>query len=214
MIKYIYADALDAFPTLQSGMFKDRAWQFKERLNWDVSVDERGFESDEYDQINPLYVIYELPDGSHGGSMRILPTTGDTMVNDHFSDLTDGVHISSPLIWECTRFCMSPNAGKLAGKVAASLMLAGCELGIQFGLDSCVGVFDARMISIYKRIGWVPELLGTIGAGKTAISAGIWPIDAESKAQICAKTGIPAIEAENWFEASFPRTDLSDILVA
>jgi len=214
MIKYIYADALDAFPKLRDTMFKDRAHQFKTRLNWDVSVDQSGFETDEYDAINPLYVIFELPDGSHGGSMRILPTTGDTMINDHFSHLTDGVKFSSPLIWECTRFCMSPNAGHLAGEVAASLMLAGVELGIQFGLDSCVGVFDARMVSIYRRIGWAPELLGTQGTGKEAVSAGLWPIDADAKAQICAKTGMEPALSESWFEASFPSTSLDDILVA
>lgn len=214
MIKYIYADALDAFPTLKKSMFLDRAIQFKERLEWDVNVDESGFETDEYDAMNPLYVIYELPDGSHGGSMRILPTTGQTMVNDHFSDLTDGVMISSPLIWECTRFCLSPNAGKLAGKAAAALMLAGCELGVRFGLDSSVGVFDARMVHIYRRIGWAPEILGSTGEGKSAISVGLWEINEESKAQICAKSGFRAEDAEAWFEASFPVTDAFDELVA
>lgn len=214
MIKYIYADALDGFPKLKETMLKDRAWQFKERLGWEVNVDENGYETDEYDAVNPLYVIYELPDGSHGGSMRILPTTGQTMVNDHFSDLTDGVEISSPLIWECTRFCLSPNAGKLAGKAAAALMLAGCELGVRFGLDSSVGVFDARMVHIYRRIGWAPEILGTRGEGKDAISVGLWEINEESKAQICAKSGIRAEEAEAWFEASFPVTDVFDSMVA
>jgi len=55
-------------------------FQFKERLKWDVTVSEEGFETDEYDEMNPLYMIYEMPDGSHGGSMRNLPTTGDTMI--------------------------------------------------------------------------------------------------------------------------------------
>ena len=148
------------------------------------------------------------------GSMRILPTTGQTMVNDHFIDLTDGVEISSPLIWECTRFCLSPNAGKLAGKAAAALMLAGCELGVRFGLDSSVGVFDARMVHIYRRIGWAPEILGTRGEGADAISVGLWEINEESKAQICAKSGFKAEEAEAWFEASFPVTDAFDSMVA
>ena len=33
--------------------------------------------------LNPLYVIWEIPDGSHGGSMRFLPTSGRTMVHEH-----------------------------------------------------------------------------------------------------------------------------------
>lgn len=214
MIKYIYADALDAFPTLREGMFKDRATQFKERLGWDVQVNCDGFETDEYDDINPMYVIYELPDGSHGGSMRILPTTGQTMINDHFQDLTEGVLIASPLIWECTRFMVSPSAGDDAKLVAASLMLAGVELGIQFGLDSSVGVFDARMVHIYRRVGWAPEILGTSGVGKSAISAGLWPIDAAAKAEICDKIGFDPAVPEKWFNDSFPVTINEGAMVA
>jgi len=214
MIKYIYGDALDAFPKLRDTMFKDRAFQFKERLKWDVAVTDEGHEMDEYDALNPLYMIYELPDGTHGGSMRNLPTTAETMINDHFTNLTDGVQIISPLIWETTRFCLSPKVGKLASRVAASVCLAGCEAGIQFGLDSSVGVFDARMVHIYKRIGWEPEILGASDEGKDAISAGLWALDEASKANICAKSGISAEEVEGWYNASFPSISSSDILVA
>jgi len=68
MLRYIYAQDLDRFPTLAEGMFKDRADQFKTRLGWDVTVDAQGYERDEYDALNPLYVIWENADGSHGGS--------------------------------------------------------------------------------------------------------------------------------------------------
>ena len=214
MLRYVYAADLKNHPKLARTMFRDRADQFKTRLGWDVTMDENGAERDEYDDLNPLYVIWEEPDGSHGGSMRILPTTGQTMVNDHFLDLTDGVEISSPLIWECTRFCLSPNAGKLANKAAAALMLAGCELGVRFGLDSSVGVFDARMVHIYRRIGWAPEILGTSGSGKDAISVGLWEINQESKLEICAKSGIEPEQAEAWFDASFPVDDSFDAMVA
>ena len=111
MIRYIYGNDLHKFPKLARTMFLDRADQFKTRLGWDVTVDDRGFERDAYDDENPLYVIWENRDGSHGGSMRLLPTVGRTMVNDHFIHLTDGVRIESPLIWECTRFCLSRGAG-------------------------------------------------------------------------------------------------------
>ena len=61
MLSYIYANDLARFPVLQSEMFRDRADQFKRRLNWDVSVDENGLETDEYDAMNPLYVIWQAP---------------------------------------------------------------------------------------------------------------------------------------------------------
>lgn len=83
MIRYLYSNQLDQYPTLRDSMFRDRADQFKKRLGWDVSIDENGFERDQYDALNPLYVIWEKADGSHGGSMRFLPTTGRTMINEH-----------------------------------------------------------------------------------------------------------------------------------
>ena len=117
---------------------------------------------DQYDALNPLYVIWQGEDGRHGGSMRFLPTVGRTMVNEHFLHLTNGVRIESPLIWECTRYCLAPGAGP---QVAAALILAGGEILQGFGLTHFVGVFDARMIRIYRRIGAEPEVLGWQGEG-------------------------------------------------
>ena len=79
MIRFIRADQLNAFPKLKDSMYRDRADQFKTRLGWDVSVSNDGFERDEYDELNPLYVICEGADGGHLGSMRFLPTVGPNM---------------------------------------------------------------------------------------------------------------------------------------
>lgn len=200
MIRFIYADDLMNCPVLAESMFRDRADQFRHRLGWDVTVNEYGWERDEYDALNPLYVIWEGPDGRHLGSMRTLPTLGRTMVAEHFLHLTDGVTIASPFIWECTRFCLSPSAKP---GVAAGLLLAGCEMGLRFGLEQSIGVFDARMPRIYGRIGWMPDVIGTSGEGRDAISVGIWHITEEARAEISARCGIPLEVVAGWFDASF-----------
>ena len=110
MLRFLYAEDLGAFPKLADSMFRDRAIQFQDRLGWDVVVDANGHERDDYDRENPLYVIWENRDGTHGGSLRLLPTTGPTMVNQHFLHLLDGGPVTSPLIWECTRFCLAQGA--------------------------------------------------------------------------------------------------------
>jgi N-acyl-L-homoserine lactone synthetase len=63
MIRYLYANELDKFPKLKASMFRNRADQFKTRLGWDVTVNEHGEERDQYDDLNPLYLIYENVDG-------------------------------------------------------------------------------------------------------------------------------------------------------
>ena len=204
MLRYLYADELRHFPKLQNSMFCDRADQFKTRLNWAVSVDGRGWERDEYDALNPLYVIWENADGTHGGSMRFLPTTGPTMVNDHFSDLIGGGAIASPAIWECTRFCLSRTA---EGRVAAALMLAGGELMRKFALKHFVGVFDARMIRIYRMIGSSPDVLGSSGDGRETISIGLWDYSPVARARVLARAGLSSTISEHWLTRAFGQTE-------
>ena len=196
MIRYLQAHELSLFPALADGMFRDRAAQFRDRLKWDVTVDAEGRERDQYDTDAALYVIWEGADGRHGGSMRFLPTTGATMVNDHFLHLTDGVRIASPHIWECTRFCLAPGAG---GRAAAALMLGGLELGLRFGLSHAVGVFDAPMLRVYRGLGWSPAVLGT-GAG---VSAGLWAFEPDLRSGLCRKAEVSAELSDWWVRRAF-----------
>ncbi len=200
MLRYLYRDQLDTYPALRDAMLRDRADQFRTRLGWDVKVDDLGREHDAYDALNPLYVIWQRPDGLHGGSMRFLPTTGPTMIADHFADLTDVGAITSPLIWECTRFCLNRDA---AGNIAAALMLGGGELMRAFGLRHFVGVFDSRMVRIYRMIGASPDVLCSTGQGRNAISVGLWHYSAHVHDQLLRQAGLSATLSSNWFSRAF-----------
>lgn len=206
MLRYIYADTLAEFPHLQKSMFLDRAEQFKHRLGWEVRVDANGEERDEYDDLNPLYVIWERPDGLHGGSMRFLPTTGQTMVNDHFRHINGGERIESPFIWECTRFCLAPGADR---RVTAALTLGAGELMEKFQLERFVGVFDPRMERIYRLMGLSPEVLGRVGQGADAIGVGLWDMRPEAFAPTLDKVGIDRETSRGWLDASFNRKPAS-----
>ena len=208
MLRYIYGDQLKAHERLTAEMFRDRADQFKIRLNWEVNVDAHGFERDEYDDLNPLYVIWENADGTHGGSMRFLPTVGRVMVNEHFPHLLGGGSISSPTIWECTRFCLSRGANP---KVAAALMLAGGEIMEGFGVEHFVGVFDARMVRIYRRIGSSPEVLGQEGEGRVQISVGLWHFASVAKAQVAQKAGLSPEISRLWFDRAFGSKECAEL---
>lgn len=200
MLRYLYADQLPRHPGLAAAMFRDRADQFRTRLGWPVEVDAQGEERDRYDDLNPLYVIWEQPDGGHGGSMRFLPTTGPVMVNDVFGHLTGGAPIVSPLIWECTRFCLARGAGP---NVAAALMLAGGEIMQRFAIRHFVGVFDARMVRIYRAIGSSPEVLGAEGEGRERVSVGLWQFSTAAHNQVARRAGISADLSRLWFDRAF-----------
>jgi len=203
MLRYVYANELGELPMLRDTMFRDRADQFSRRLNWDVNVDETGQERDEYDALNPLYVIWQCADGSHGGSMRFLPSLGPTMVADHFAHLTHGVRIESPLIWECTRFCLAPNAER---RVSAALVLGAGEVMQGFHLSHFLGVFDPRMQRIYRLLGVEPDVIGTAGQGVDEIGVGLWEMKTAAWPAILKRVGISRQTSLGWFEASIAPT--------
>ena len=199
MIRFAYANELPADSPLVRSMFRDRAIQFYDRLKWDVSVDSDGQERDQYDALNPLYVIWERDDGLHGGSMRFLPTMGRCMINEYFLHITGERKIEDHGTWECTRFCLAPDS---KGKVAAALMLAGGELMQELHVERFAGVFDARMVRIYSRIGAAPEVLGSVGQGKEQISVGLWSFSEPLKHAVAQSAGVSLEQSKNWFHAS------------
>jgi acyl homoserine lactone synthase len=196
MLRFLTAAALAREPLLADTMFADRARQFRDRLGWAVEVGPEGRERDAYDARDPIYVIWQRPDGRHGGSMRFLPTTGPTLTNDRFAHLNGGRPLRDPRIWEVTRFCLAPGAG---GAVSAALMLGGSELGLMLGLTHALAVFDARMVRIYRRLGWGPIILGADGAGPRAVSLGLWAFSEAMHARLAASAGIPAARVRAWF---------------
>ncbi len=192
MIKLVYAADLFRRPVLAASMFRDRAVQFRDRLKWDVNVDAWGHEFDQYDDLNPIYVVLEDEQGQHLGSARLLPTTGRTMTAEHFSDLTGGVAVQSPLIWETTRFCLSPRAqtGRLAVRGPSTIMWAGCELALRSGIEFYLGVFNAQMLRVYKSTGWCPEVLGTRSTAEGEICVGLWEVTPQIRDNLRDRAGI------------------------
>lgn len=122
------------------------------------------------------------------------------MVNEVFGHLTGGAPITSPLIWECTRFCLARGAG---GNVAAALMLAGGEVMTGFGVRHFAGVFDARMVRIYRAIGSSPEILGSEGEGRDKISVGLWEFSQQARARVALRAGLSPELSRLWFNRAF-----------
>ena len=122
------------------------------------------------------------------------------MVNDIFGHLTGGVPIYSPFIWECTRFCLSRDA---KSNVAGALMLGGGEIMRNFSIDHFVGVFDRRMIRIYRAIGSSPDLLGSEGVGRDQINVGLWEFTPDSYDMVAKRSGIAPEVSRMWFDRSF-----------
>jgi N-acyl-L-homoserine lactone synthetase len=163
-------------------MFRLRARVFRDRLRWDVQVaDEK--ERDKYDDEGPVYIIYADDESLKvKGSLRLLPTTGPTVLADIFSDtLPDAVHLSAPTIWECTRFCLEDGILSRTNReellIASAVLIAALgDVAIAAGIESIVGNFDSTMLRLYRRIGCEVEVLGSTQRYGRPVYLGLFPI--------------------------------------
>lgn len=185
MIRIFENGAINAQPNLRDEMFRHRRAQFVERLGWDLPVDEAGREIDQYDAIRPIYIVSQGLDGRHNGSLRLLPTTGRTMTAEHFSDLMP-TGFRDRGTQECTRFCIAPGA---PATVSAELFLAVLDLGLARGLKGAYGVFDARMMRVYQRLGTPTRLVSMLGEGRDALCLGYFDFDPDLRDGLAARAG-------------------------
>ena len=72
-----------------------------------------------------------------------------------------------------------------------------------FGIRKFVGVFDARMVRIYRRTGSSPEVLGSSGTGRDKISVGLWTYDPDDRRFVLARAGLSSALSEHWYARSF-----------
>jgi N-acyl-L-homoserine lactone synthetase len=198
MIRYFQGRECHQHPREADEMFRLRARQFRDRLNWQVRVKD-GWEIDDFDQMNPLYLVSEDEDtGEVAGCLRFLPTTGPTMMKGVFDQyFNEPFDIETPLIWECTRFAIEPSVAKRRitptglCKTTFELMQGGCEVAMMAGVEQIVGIFDRLMVRIYRRAGWAPEIIAsTDRLTSDTIFVGLWDVNSASLHAMRQRSGM------------------------
>jgi acyl homoserine lactone synthase len=178
-------------------MFRLRKRVFADRLGWDVTC-KGSWEIDEYDALDPLYVLAIDEAGEQViGSLRLLPTTGPNMLANTFRELLpDGMKVKSATIWESSRYCvdteLAPNwSDRGFHRTTAELLLALCEIGLDVGLTHIVTVIDLRMERILRRMNCFGDRIGTPKRyGAVMALAGLWDTSEEMLSRLRATSGI------------------------
>jgi N-acyl-L-homoserine lactone synthetase len=185
MLQLISPDRYGEFISDLAEMHRLRYRIFKERLGWDVQVS-GDMEIDEFDACRPVYLLQRTEDSGVQGCVRLLPTTGPTMLRDTFPALLDGdAAPTSDLIWESSRFGVDlcTREAKTAGSIARATyeLFAGMiEFGLMRQLTDIVTVTDARMERILCRARWPLRRLGSPRPiGKTIAVAGYLEVSRE-----------------------------------
>lgn len=147
-------------------MHELRARVFKHRLDWAVHV-EHNQEKDEYDQLDPTYLLLVGADDQVIGCARLLPSTGPTMLGQTFPFLVadSGIPQSSQVV-ESSRFCIDTERCDTVSasglRDATHTLFAGIiEWSMAKGYDQIVTVTDCRFERILKRARWPLKRLGS-----------------------------------------------------
>ena len=193
MIRYVSGTDLWLHPHLARTMFADRARQFSDRLGWPVDIDRNGFERDQYDPLNPVYVLVEDDKGHHAGSMRLLPTTGPTMINTYFASALQDGPIRDPAIWECTRFCLAPTASP---RTAAKLFASAGRLMQEMNITALVAVFDRPMLRKYRVSGVPPAILGEGDVAGSEVMTGRWQFSRQQLQDLMHRAALDPLACE------------------
>lgn len=145
------------FTTVLDDMYKLRARVFQERMGWDVNV-RNGREMDEFDELDPSYIISLDDQYNVIGCARLLQTTGPHMLSDVFFDILDGEPpLRSAQIWESTRFCVDRDrlskgtAHNSVSYTTAELMVGIMEYARDAGIADIITVIDPVMDRVMKR---------------------------------------------------------------
>ncbi len=165
------------YTRLLDEMFALRARVFGQRLGWDVDIID-GKEVDQFDALDPAYVIGLNDTGHVVSCVRALQTTGPHMLSDVFHDILDGEPpLRSATLWESTRFCVDTdilergNTRNSVSYATCELMAASLEYAKNSGISDIITVIDPVMNRVLKRSDCAPydyvgstKLMGKVSA--------------------------------------------------
>lgn len=184
MYLLVQAHEYDKHAELLDQSFRLRKSVFADRLLWDVSVSDHR-ERDPYDDLHPAYLLW--CDKHHGqlfGSVRLMPTTGPTLLYDVFRKTFPGAcDLIAPGIWEGTRLCIDEDAiardspHMRPDRAFCLLLLALCEMALAHGIHTMISNYEPHMRRVYRKAGAELEELGrSDGYGRFPVCCGAFEV--------------------------------------
>lgn len=165
-------------------MFQTRKQVFFDTLRWDVNI-QGDREVDAYDALNPVYLVWcDRERSRHYGSIRLMPTTGPTLLHDVFGrTFPDAAALRAPGIWEGTRMCLDEQAlrddypGMPAGRAFSLLLVALCEFCLSHNIHTMISNYEPHFRRVYTRSGArVHELGRADGFGRSPVCCGAFEV--------------------------------------
>jgi len=163
MIHIVTRENRASFRSELSEMHRQRKRVFVDQMGWRLDCED-GFEIDEFDSADAIYLLHEDAQGQLRASARMLPTEAPHLLGTVFPDLCPGGVPCGPDIWESTRFCPSPEiVDSGARRQLLGVMIAGMiEAALLFGVNHITFVAGGALRPVALKAGWEARALGPI----------------------------------------------------
>lgn len=158
---YIVSGAQAGLPQgLHIQIARYRYQVFIEQLGWSLRVDD-GFELDQFDRSDTIYIVTKNDDEKILGCARLLPTTRPYLLESVFPQLLNGLPLPrSPGIWELSRFAamdisgqINSIKGQLSSSIAITLLHASIACAAERGAMRLITVSPIGVERLLRRAG-------------------------------------------------------------
>jgi len=134
---------------------------FVELLGWKLKTREEGFEQDQFDGPDTVYIVSQDESGSVAGCARLLPTTQPYLLKEVFPQLLNGmVPPETSDVWELSRFAAvnfnEPHTsalGQFSSKVTIQLLNAAIAYAAARGAKRLITVSPLGVERLLHRLG-------------------------------------------------------------
>lgn len=180
-------------------MFRFRTEMFYRRLNWQVEVTD-GREKDQYDALDPVYLVSRTPRHEIESCARLLPTSGSYMLAEVFAEMLQGEAAPRQSdVWELSRFAVIP-AGSAKNQqatfhpVTLRMMQSAVDFADRNGISRYVVVTSVALERLLRRIGLSMRRFGRGEARRIGdvLSVACW-IDINDQTRRTIQEGVGAI---------------------
>lgn len=205
MFFLVQATEYNRHRSLLEQMYRLRKRVFHDELEWDVPVI-GDLERDAYDDLKPAYLLWtDEQKSTLYGSLRLLPSTGPTLLNDVFrKTYPNDIDLCHPTIWEGTRMCI--DADEIASdmpevdpqEAMCMMLLALAECALDSGIHTLVSNYEPHMKRIYNRAGAPLSEIGKAdGYGRRPVCCGLFEVSRRTIDAMRDKTGLSGLYARD-----------------
>ncbi|GBQ07127.1 acyl-homoserine-lactone synthase [Acetobacter cerevisiae] len=178
MIYEFSYDERDQYLSVYEKMLGSRKKFFENYPEWSRAFHPCPVEDDYDRRCSPFYIVGLQDGGDAVASVRIMPTTGPTMLRDEFAPYFQGCpDIISSDIWELSYFSTTADTSSLAGRnLMLDVLKTVYARAFANGIKQIIGTYPRSKLRLYRRLECLPSPICEGEINGQEFGVGVWDV--------------------------------------